>query len=251
MLIDAHTHVGEKGAYHGRSKDWSFEGAFNGKQLVAILDEHEIDFAVCFGMGRTGPTTGVKLTIDAVQSHPDRLAGFYRADPWNPASVGEFEKAVREYGLKGLKLHPEGEGFQANHPVVFPLMEKAAELGVPCTIHSHQRGSVPTLIGDLAARFPQVTVIMAHMGMHQYNDAIYVAEKEDNIILETSVQPWIHRIARLVVDKIGPERLIYGSDTPLHHPRVELTKIEVADLNDQERELVLGGNINRILKLGL
>jgi len=88
---------------------------------------------------------------------------------------------------------------------------------------------------------------MAHMGMAAYRDAIYVAQKESNVILETSAQPWTHRIVRVAADKIGIERIIFGSDAPLHHPRVELTKIEVAGLAPEDKAKVLGGNIARVL----
>jgi predicted TIM-barrel fold metal-dependent hydrolase len=158
-------------------------------------------------------------------------------------------RAVREYGLKGLKLHPIIDSYQANHSMVFPLIEAAGELGVPVTIHSHQPGSQPALIGDLASRFPTVTIIMAHMGMAAYRDAIYVAQKERNVILETSAQPWTHRVVRVAAERIGIERIIFGSDAPLHHPKVELTKIEVAGLSPEEKAAVLGGNISRLLGL--
>jgi hypothetical protein len=187
--------------------------------------------------------------LDAVQRYPDRFTGFFWANPWDPDSRTDFIHAVREYCLRGLKLHPIRDSFPANHSVVFPLMEAAAELEVPVTIHSHQPGSQPALIGQLAARFPQVTIIMAHMGMAAYQDAIYVAEKEPNVILETSAQPWTHRILRVAAARIGIQRIVFGSDTPLHHPKVELAKIDVAGLSAEHRALVLGGNMERLLGL--
>jgi len=248
MIVDAHTHVGLGSSYLGRGPSREF----NGDDLVAIMDQEGIDRAVCFGLGHTGPTEGVRYTIDAIQRHPDRLIGFFRANPYSPTAVKDFERAVKEYGFKGLKLHPISEGFPANHPVVFALLEKATELGVPCTIHSHQygtagAGSQPAIIAELAEQFPKLTIILAHMGMYLYRDALYVAQHHPNIVLETSAQPWTHRIARLAVDRVGPERLIFGSDTPLHHPRVELLKMRSSDLEGSELDLALGGNILRIL----
>jgi len=248
MIIDAHTHVGVGSPHYGRSKNFSFSGRFTGTDLLALMDTVGIDRCLCFAMGTRLSDEGIRLSIDAVQKHPDRLRAFYWANPYDPRSVKGFEQAVKEYGLSGLKLHPTSDGWQADDHIVDPLMEKAAELGVPCTIHSHQPGSQPTLVGEMAARWPTVPVIMAHMGMHNYKDAIYVAVHQPNVILESSVQPWIHRIARGIVDRIGPERLMYGSDAPLHHPKVEMTKIEVSFLTDDQRKMVMGENIRRLLK---
>jgi predicted TIM-barrel fold metal-dependent hydrolase len=126
-------------------------------------------------------------------------------------------------------------------------MEEASRLRIPVQIHSHQPGSQPALIGDLADRFPDVTVVMAHMGMASYKDAIFVARKCPNVVLETSAQPWTHRICRTVMDTVGVTRLVFGSDAPLHHQEIELRKVQMASLSEEELRLVLGGNIARIV----
>ena len=246
--IDAHTHLGECDRnYFGVAGNWDFTSLFTGDDLVAFLDEGEVDGALCFPLGTKYSDAGLPLVIEAVQKHPERIRGFYWGNPHRSEAPDELEKCVREYGLSGLKLHPTSDSWMAGNPLADPLMARARDLGVPVTIHSHQPGSQPALIGELASRFPEVTVIMAHMGMHNYRDAMYVAAKEPNIVLETSVQPWAHRMARDVVDRIGVERLVWGSDAPLHNPRVEMTKIEVSALTDEEKAHVLCGNIMRIL----
>jgi len=247
FVFDAHTHLGRGDEHYGAQALWDRKTHFLADDMIRLMDECGIDMVVAFGLGRPVFEDRIKPVIDAVQRYPERFVGFFWANPREAGSVAAFKKAVPEYGLKGLKLHPIIDSYQANHSMVFPLIEAAGELGVPVTIHSHQPGSQPALIGDLASRFPRVTIIMAHMGMAAYKDAMYVAQKEPNIILETSAQPWTHRIIRVAADKIGIDRVIYGSDAPLHHPRVELTKIEVAGLPAEDKAKVLGGNIARLL----
>jgi predicted TIM-barrel fold metal-dependent hydrolase len=250
LVIDAHIHLGRGDEHYGQQALWDRKTHFLAEDMLSLMDEVGIDKAVAFGLGRPVFEDRVKPVIDAVQRFPERFIGFFWANPHEPGGRAAFMRAVREYGLKGLKLHPIIDSYQANHGIVFPLIEAAGELGVPVTIHSHQPGSQPALIGDLASRFPRVTIIMAHMGMAAYRDAIYVAEKESNVILETSAQPWTHRIVRVAATRIGIDRIVYGSDAPLHHPKVELAKIEVAGLTDEEKRKILGGNMARLLGLG-
>jgi predicted TIM-barrel fold metal-dependent hydrolase len=248
-VIDAHTHLGRGDEHYGKQAIWDRRTHFLADDMLRLMEEVGIDRVVAFGLGQPGFDDRVRPVIDAVQRYPERFIGFYWANPHEPDARAGFVRGVREYGLKGLKLHPIIDAYQANHSMVFPLIEAAGELGVPVTIHSHQPGSQPALIGDLASRFPQVTIIMAHMGMAAYRDAIYVAQKEPNVVLETSAQPWTHRVVRVAAERIGIERIVFGSDAPLHHPKVELTKIEVAGLAPEEKALVLGGNIARLLGL--
>jgi predicted TIM-barrel fold metal-dependent hydrolase len=249
FIFDAHTHLGRGDEHYGAQTLWDRKTHFLAGDMIRLMDECGIDMVVAFGLGRPVFEDRIQPVIEAVQRYPERFVGFFWGNPREAGSVAAFKKAVPEYGLKGLKLHPIIDSYQANHSMVFPLIEAAGELGVPVTIHSHQPGSQPALIGDLASRFPGVTIIMAHMGMAAYKDAIYVAQKEPNIVLETSAQPWTHRIVRGAADKIGIDRVIYGSDAPLHHPRVELTKIDVAGLTPDDKAKVLGGNIARLLRV--
>jgi uncharacterized protein len=246
-IIDAHMHLGRGDEHYGKQALWDRKALFLADDMKALMDDVGIDHAVVFGLGRAVEEDRLRPVLDAVQRYPERFTGFFWANPWDAGSRAAFVRAVREYGLRGLKLHPIIDSYQANHSIVFPLLEAAGELGVPVTIHSHQPGSQPALIGDLASKFPTVAVIMAHMGMAAYKDAIYVAQKEPNVILETSAQPWTHRIIRVAADKIGIHRIVYGSDAPLHHPKVELTKVEVAGLDPEQKALVLGGNIARVV----
>jgi predicted TIM-barrel fold metal-dependent hydrolase len=249
LVIDAHTHLGRGDEHYGKQALWDRRTHFLAGDMLRLMDEVGVDVVVAFGLGSPAFEDRVKPVIDAVQRYPERFVGFFWANPREPDSRIGFVRAVREYGLKGLKLHPIIDSYQANHSMVFPLIEAAGELGVPVTIHSHQPGSQPALIGDLASRFPTVTIVMAHMGMAAYRDAIYVAQKEGNVILETSAQPWTHRVVRVAAERIGIERIIFGSDAPLHHPKVELTKVEVAGLSPEEKAAVLGGNAARLLGL--
>jgi len=105
----------------------------------------------------------------------------------------------------------------------------------------------PTLVGDLANAFPNLTLIIGHMGKRLYEDAILVARWFENIILETSFRS--PREITHAVRNIGADRVVYGSDMPFGIPEIEIMKIHLCDISLREKEMILGGNISRILNL--
>jgi uncharacterized protein len=117
------------------------------------------------------------------------------------------------------------------------------------SIHSGAPFCLPWQIADLAEAFPSVPVIMDHMGWRYYVDgAINVARRVPNIYLETALVSMPGYI-RMAGDKVGGDRVIYGSDYPTGHPEVMLAAIKAARLSPQDEELVVGGNLTRLLKL--
>ena len=141
--------------------------------------------------------------------------------------------------------------------------------------------SNPVFIDDVAVEYPEVTIIIGHIGVQgfyyfgTYADlALLVAAKHDNVYLETSSCP-LEVLERAVRDPaIGPEKLIFGTDTPApfghyryqgncypsygNHPpdtfpdhyKYDLEVIEKLNIHDREKDLILGGNIARIYGLG-
>lgn len=251
MIIDAHVHIG---SLDSRSSHFgSTPKMFSAEDMIALMDKNGVDKVVTnpFGHMTTEREFEEKngIIVAAAKKYPNRIIPFAKVNPWLDNGLQLFERAIKDWGCKGLKLHPISDAFQANDDMVFPYIEKAAKLKIPVQIHSHQPGSQPALIGDLADRFPEVTFIMAHMGMNLYKDAIFVARILKNIVLETSAQPWTHRICKPAIEQIGPDRLVWGSDAPLHHQEIEMKKVTMSGLNDEEKRKVLGENMKRILKL--
>ena len=68
---------------------------------------------------------------------------------------------------------------------------------------------------------------MGHGNIVYINGAIAVAERNENVWLETSGMPMHTKIAE-AVRRVGAERVMYGSDAPFHHPVVEMAKVRVS-----------------------
>ncbi|MDR2178781.1 MAG: amidohydrolase family protein [Synergistaceae bacterium] len=238
--IDAHAHVG----YFGSWCDVGVTAA----EMVAAMRQYDIEKSII-----SYPDNSV--TLVALAEHPTRFCGLAWMDPnKGEQTVADFTALVnrdnREGGLSGLKLHPLFNAYTANDPVVFPLIEAARKKDLPVFIHSgHPPFSLPWSIGQLAELYPDVRIVMIHMG-HGHGvyiqAAIDVAAKYDNIWLENSGMP-MHTKIREAYNRVGSERLFWGSDAPFHHYAVEILRTEVSGLSEPQLEDVFYKNIKKFM----
>jgi hypothetical protein len=249
LIIDGHTHF----AGEGRGLPPNSVG-----ELLGVMDQNCIDAVVTtppyssIGPDRTYDEANAFIA-SAMKRAPDRILGFLRVNPhFREHALERIEVGVKEEGFRGVKLHPRNEAFPINSEIlVHPIAELAARLRVPLLIHTGDPDTYgyaqPTLVGGLADVFPEVTIIVGHMGKRLHEDAILVARWFDNIVLETSFQS--PRVIERAVERVGAERIVYGSDMPFGFPEVEMMKIEVCGIGREEKEMILGGNMAKILGL--
>jgi predicted TIM-barrel fold metal-dependent hydrolase len=96
-----------------------------------------------------------------------------------------------------------------------------------------------------------VKVVLGHMGhgnIVYINASIDIAARNPNVYLETSGMP-MHTKIKEAVERVGAERVLYGSDAPFHHPAVEILRVQVSGLAPNLLERVLSAN-GRALFLG-
>ena len=242
LVIDGHTHIGlreigSEYAYMGR--------LIPAKELIRSMDLNGITKALVWPMRQLGDYDSAnRLVLQEGKRNPDRIIPFVRMNPWFEGSP-ERLKAYIAKGARGVKLHPADENFSPDEKFVHPLMEIAEKARIPVAVHTGGGSALPSLVGELASRFPKVKVILLHLA--SYYDSSFVAHKCDNVYLETSQCLYLHRIAKMVVENVGPDRVIWGSDFPYHYQEIERRKIELAGLRGDHLRLVLGGNLLQIL----
>ena len=241
-ILDAHTHVDEAPAL-----GWIDPP----EVLIPLLDAAGIRRAVimAYGDAPVPRPESFEYVADAVARFPDRLWAFARLTPRQPEEAERLLwHAIRDRGFKGLKLHPVSFAMPPGHPHVIRLIRAAARLQAPVLFHSGDDGhSTPLEIAPAAAACPDAALILGHMGGYFHTaDAIEVARAYPNVYLETSAMPYPGRI-RDAVRAIGADRVLFGSDGPGCQPALELDKVRRAALSEAELELVLGGNLVRLL----
>lgn len=233
---DAHAHIGHFGGWANVT--------MTPENMIKDMATYDIEKSIICHRDNSE-------TINAITRFPKELAGIAWLSPFDgEAAVNELETLVKKHQFQGLKLHPLFSAFTANDPVVYPLMDKARELSIPVFIHSgHPPFSLPWSIAQLAEVYNDVPIVMVHMG-HGHGiyiqAAIDMAMKYDNIWLETSGMP-MHTKVKEAYERVGAERIFWGSDAPFHDYGVEALRTSVSGLNEQALEQVFYSNIKNFM----
>jgi predicted TIM-barrel fold metal-dependent hydrolase len=229
--IDAHAHVGYFGS-------WSDCG-LAAHEMAAEMKRYDIEKALISYMDNN-------VTHEAVQQYPDLFCALAWENPRQTGAAEDLARRVEEQGFSGLKLHPLFDAYTANDAVVHPLMDVAKAKNLPVFIHcGHPPFSLPWSIAQLAEAYPDVRIVMVHMG---HGHGVYIqasidmAVKHDNLWLETSGQPMHFKIAE-AYRRVGRDRVFWGSDAPFHHYAVEILRTEVSGLAEHQIEDVFYNNI--------
>ena len=279
--IDVHTHVEQDG--HGcfsvdqELLDASaayFRAGVNRTPTVADIAEHyrarnmaAVVFTVDAGTALGHPALDSAEIAEEAARHPDVLIPFGSVDPLaGPVALRRLRELVTEHGVRGFKFHPSMQAFEPNDRAHYPLYEAMAELGVPALFHTGQTGigaglpggrgiklrySDPMLLDDVAADFPELTIIMAHPSVPWQDAAISIATHKANVYIDLSgwspkyFPPQLVRAANTLLRR----KVLFGSDFPVITPDRWLADFAKLEISDEVRPLILRDNAARVLGL--
>jgi predicted TIM-barrel fold metal-dependent hydrolase len=221
------------------------------------MDRAGIDKSVVFAMSTT-TARSIAMAERAVAQYPDRLIAYAYALPnYERPVIKELEAALAGGLFRGIKIHA-GECTLADY-VIDPVLTLAGRFGVPCLIDVVGRDAVAK---RLAQAFPENTLIFAHMGRYKTNDPklvdafIQIAAEHDKVLLDLSGVDLVPKIAE-AVRKVGARKLVWGTDGPHPEPdlvtyaRSNVEKVTQSPITQKEKDQILGGNIARLLRLGV
>jgi len=301
VVIDVHTHISKKGCIPNEitrviARDAARRAGIapekitrdsekhptlyqaSPENLIKDMDEAGIDKSVLltvdYGLapGLSKPKFSIeeynKWVADAADQYPDRLIAFVGADPRRKNAVEIFEKAVQEWGMKGLKLYPPC-GFYPNEKIVTPLWEKANELEIPVMVHSgpsfpqlKMKYSEPIYLEDVLIRYPKLNIIVAHCGGVTWaEEVVGLRQLRDNVYADISGWQGMtyaagkeYAMQRLVyIYSNLRSRCLFGSDWPAFNFQVS-HKDWVKTINSLEnvetklKMKLLGENAEKLLK---
>jgi uncharacterized protein len=186
----------------------------------------------------------------------DHMMAFGSVHPYAPR-MNEALDAQAHEGALGIKVHPNVQCVRPDDPRARKLYREAGARNLPILIHCGPVGIEPALGRYLTqvkwyergiAENPKTTFILGHAGALQFEEALALQKKYDNVWLETSSQSLSN--LRAIVDRAHPDRIAFGSDWPFYHQAIPLAKVLIATENDPEkRAKVLYRNAARLMRL--
>lgn len=241
--------------------------------LLEAMDAQGVDLAVISAVVTPGGDNGRAandLVHETIRQNPTRLAGLACVVPYFTDAVRMLDHYVRNMGFLGLKLHPSMQQFFPSDPRIYPIIEKAIDLDVPVLIHTgavpipgtRSRYDDPMEVDDLALLYPEAKLVIAHGD--PFGPAPAIAGKHPNVFMDTTTTfarfcqliPGLGedtlKFMGLVSGKSGSDKVLFGTDAnPVKPFRIEenLAPLQALDIPAAEKELILGGNAARLLKL--
>lgn len=225
--------------------------------LVAELDAMGFAGAAVLGMAMGLPFND-RLTecwMAAIEGSPasGRLVPFASVHP-RDAAWSEKLDAFAARGARGVKLHPEMQRFAPDDPAAMEIYAACERLGLPVIFHAGRSGIEPESLRRYALirhyvpaidAYPRVQFLLGHAGARDVADAVATAERFPNVWLEIAGQGATELAAML--DTLGPERVVFGSDWPFYPLAPTLAKLLlVTEHRPTARAAVLRDNAERV-----
>jgi len=285
MIIDFHVHI----AYKDSNKKCSVD------DIINAMNDAGIDISVLLGndqadAGYKRPWINssimpmdVNLSDEELSSycfsHPDRLIGFTSVHPDRYKPHKKVLRAIKEFGMKGLKLYPHA-GFYPNDKRLDLVYEKCVEYDIPVMFHTgikalswqNLKYNNPIYVDDIATNFPELKIIMCHGGYPWVEEFMVVAYSNPNMWVDITFLDYIEKIykkpnlsedtIKRLVELIGAKKLLWGTEGPYlnlslfgsHGPEYYIKSqdflVKRFDfLTEKDKENILGENARELLRI--
>ncbi|MDR3147227.1 MAG: amidohydrolase family protein [Treponema sp.] len=263
MIIDFHVHIyPEKIAAKAVSNICAFynipmgcDGTVQGLLATAQTpgDTPAIDrFVVFSAAAKAAQVCSINDFIARTIAEHPQLTGFGTLHPDFEDPGAEIERLIG-LGLRGLKFHPDMQCFNIDDPRMMKIYA-LAEGRLPIVFHTgdyRYEYSRPARLARVLDAFPRLTAVAAHFGGWSLYDLAleYLEQRVCYFDVSSSIPYLGKRRAAELIRIYGAQRFLFGSDYPMWDPRRCLEDFYALDLHDDERELILHKNAERILLL--
>jgi hypothetical protein len=250
VIVDVHSHVWRYPEHIDESFMDGLRLARPGARIDITVDFEPFMEAmkpcartICFGL--RGLLTGLHVPNEHIAQFvaraPEKLIGFMSIDPNEPGWRDDFERSHRDLKLKGVKLGPIYAGFDPRDPKLDPLYEGCVKHNLPVLIHvgtsfvrfGPLEWSRPILIDTVARRFPELKIILAHLGHPWEGETIAVIRKHPNVYADLSAlhyRPWQFYHSMMLAQEYGAMgKILFGSDYPFTTPAASIEGIRAVN----------------------
>ncbi len=262
MIIDAHAHVWPdhlaSRALAGADLGLELFGDGTATDLLAAQDRAGIDRTV---------TLAVANTPEQVDG-ANRFAGSLDRDRFIPfgsvharLSAEANVASLRANRLRGAKVHPLFQSYSLDDPGLWETFDAMqGEFAVICHVGegSHEGAGArctPPMLAEVVKRFPSLDLIACHFGGYRLIEEAAEIVIGLPVYVDTSWPPSFAGLGRdrtvELIRRHGADRVIFASDGPTADPAAEIAVVRDLGLGDDETDAILGGNLDRLLGLGL
>jgi L-fuconolactonase len=280
MIVDTHVHVWEidppKYPVGPTAPTWTAlpDEPGTADELLTEMDAHSVNWTVLVQTSWSTWDNG--YIADSVQRFPNRFIGHGLIDPQDPANADQVRYWMQERGLVGFRFHPmyyPAEQILLT-PQNQPMWAEIAHLGA--IIQFHMRPEHADQVAAIAAQYPQLVLIIDHMGYPQLGpdpaafQPIIDLAQFDNLYLKLSDVsgrseqgfPYadVHPFIRKLHQAFGARRMVWGTGYPGHHRQkhnwptlaeeLRLVREGLPFLTAAEVDRILGGTAAEIWRLG-
>lgn len=225
------------------------------------MEQYNIDRVYVSGLSGSTPTSQEVTEVNRevasfVREEPEKIGGYVYISPEHDNATDVLKRGIEEQGLSGAKFWISS---LCDDVCVNPVAEKIIDYGVPLLIHAFHKSngqypneSVGYNVAVLARRYPELKIIMAHMGGNCYN-GIPAIRDCPNVWVDYSDSLFRGDELTYAIEVIGADRILHGSDMPPGSYLVNLGQVLEANMSKENRDKILYKNalqvFNRSLKL--
>lgn len=248
LVVDSHCFLG-KSAY-GES--------LTARKFLQIMDTNAVSRSVVFPF--TPPdlhfARANSSLAKTVRTRRKRLIGLARADPrLGRTPIRELRSILRR-GLAGIMLHPFEQAFKIDSDLARPICELCERMRIPIVIAAgYPIVSTPLQVGDVADQYKSLKLVLGYGaqlrvdGLGQF-DAMSVMKAHRNLYMLTTGIPEVGKDGFIehLVREVGSERVLFGSSAPLMDQRIELVRVKMSNLTENDLERILGLNAEKLFQ---
>jgi len=234
MLIDCHTHLWRQHEHLHASFLTDAARIRKGPiDLDAAPEKHwqamaGVDRCIVFGLraAHAGIDVPDEFIAEYASAHAQKVIGFMSIDPTRDNVEEEIERRMA-MGLQGIKIGPTYQNFHPQDERARPLWRKAEKLGLPIMVHQGTtfarvaplKFANPLLLEDVALEYPELRMVIAHLGHPWEEETIILIRKQPNLYADVSAlwyRPWqLYNSLRLAYEYGVTGKLFFGTDFPV------------------------------------
>ncbi|MFC4542459.1 amidohydrolase family protein [Halosolutus amylolyticus] len=244
-IVNAHHHIG----HPDDDQDSVFQWSESVAQIIDTMDENRVDASMLMPLGGENDRSVTEVhdsIYEASEAYPGRIFGITAPN----AHLGrefvheEITRCVEELDFKYAKLHTLAWGVDPTSDVAYDFYDACVENDIPVMIHTGPHGmpfSVPGMLIPVAEDYPELDIVMAHMGgaYTLTQEAIILAKRYENLYLDTTLA--LNMYVRRAMEEVGADRLLMAAEHSSNIP-VALTKIDCIGASEDQKRQILGGN---------